>query len=735
MAPLARFVTGRRTKWVVLGIWIAAVILLGGLAGKVADIQDDSIDSQLPPSAQSTEVFKLQKERFKSGQTTTGLIVYERKGGLNGADKQRIATDAASAKKVLGNDLKAMAVPFSGGEGAGALVSKNGELAYTVVTVPNDFQNASDWGKDVRDAVDKNGEGNPNPGLNVYVSGNLGLFADFTEAFGDLDAKLVTATVILVITLLLIIYRSVVMPFIPILVVGIAYTIALAFLYLYGKSGQTVTGNVTGILPVLMFGVGTDYCLLLVSRYREELHRYEDKHDAMRYALERTGPAIVASGATVILSLLVLVLAEVGGVRTLGPASAIGVFMALLAGITLLPAILTIFGRVAFWPRRRLVAYDPEHEYAAPRGVWRRLGDRVLQRPAAALALTVVFFGVCSLGLLAYQENYSTTSYFKNDVESVDGFKALERQVPAGTLDPTTVMIRGENGPPSDAAVAQTKQKLEERPGVAEVTPGETSTDGQIKTLSVVFEKDPYTDTVLSSIPALRRSVEASPPPGAEVLVGGGTATQYDFDKANGQDQRKVFPVALLVIGVILALLLRAVVAPLVLIGSVILSFFGTLGLSMLFFRYVVGDEGIDSSLPTFAFIFLVSLGCDYTIFLMSRVREEAAVHGTREGVLRALTATGPVITSAGIILAGTFAVFLALPLTFLFNIGFMVAVGILLDTFVVRTIMVPAAVELLGDKIWWPSTAKGGGGALRERSSDAHHQVAPSGEPLPAAE
>ena len=734
MARLARFVTGRKTKWVVLGIWFVAVIGLsaGGLPSKVADIQDDSIDSQLPPSAQSTEVFKLQKERFKSGQTTTGLIVYERKGGLNGADRQLIAKDAQSAKTVLGKDLKALAVPFGGGEGSAALVSKNGELAYTVITVPNDFQKASDWGKDLRDGVEKNDRPE---GLNVYVSGNLGLFADFTEAFGDLDAKLLTATVILVITLLLIIYRSVVMPFIPILVVGISYTIALAFLYLYGKSGQTVTGNVTGILPVLMFGVGTDYCLLLVSRYREELHRYEDKHDAMRHALERTGPAIIASGATVILSLLVLVLAEVGGVRTLGPAAAIGVFMALLAGITLLPAILTIFGRVAFWPRKRLVAYDPEHEYAQPRGVWRRLGDRVLQRPAAALALTVLFFGACSLGLLAYKENYSTTSYFKNDVESVDGFKALERQVPAGTLDPTTVMIRGENGPPSDAAVAQTTQTLEQRPGVAAVTPGETSTDGQIKTLSVVFEKDPYTDTVLSSIPALRRSVEDSPPPGAEVLVGGGTATQYDFDKANGSDQKKVFPVALLVIGLILALLLRAIVAPLVLIGSVILSFFGTLGLSMLFFRYVVGDEGIDSSLPTFAFIFLVSLGCDYTIFLMSRVREEAAVHGTREGVLRALTATGPVITSAGIILAGTFAVFLALPLTFLFNIGFMVAVGILLDTFVVRTIMVPAAVELLGDKIWWPSTAKGGGGALRERSSDTHHQIAPSGEPLPAAE
>jgi putative drug exporter of the RND superfamily len=732
MARLARFVTGRRTKWVVVGIWFLLLLAIAPLGGKVADVTDDSIDSQLPPSAQSTEVFKLQKERFRSGQTTTGLIVYERKGGLNDADKQEINRDAAAARKVLGKDLKAAAVPFSGGGAADQLVSPNGELAYTVLTVPNDFQKASDWGKDVRDAVKGNGSGTD--GLNVYVTGNLGLFADFTEAFGDLDTKLLTATVILVITLLLIIYRSLVMPLIPIVVVGVSYAIALGFVYLYAKSGETVTGNVTGILPILMFGVGTDYCLLLVSRYREELHRFEDKHDAMQNALMRSGPAIIASGATVIMSMLVLLLAEVGGVKALGPSSAIGIFMVLAAGVTLLPAILTIFGRAAFWPRKRLVAYDPDHEYAQPRGVWRRVGDRVLTRPGLALGLTVLFFAACSLGLLAYKENYSTTSYFKTEVESVEGFKALEREVPAGNVDPTTVMIVGEGRPPAGSAVGSVQERLKTEPGVASVTPGETSIDGDIKTLNVVFDEDPYTDTSLSRVPALRESVEKNPPPGAEILVGGGTATQYDFDKANGSDQRKIFPVALLVIAVILGVLLRAAVAPLVLIASVILSFLGTLGLSILFFRFVVGDEGIDSSLPTFAFIFLVSLGCDYTIFLMSRVREEAAVHGTREGVLRALTATGPVITSAGIILAGTFSVLMALPLTFLFNIGFMVAVGILLDTFVVRTIMVPAAVELLGDKVWWPSTAKGGGGALRERhSEEAHQQLAP--EALPAAE
>ena len=723
MARLARFVTGRRTKWAVLGLWVLLAFAIAPLGGKIQDVTDDSIDSQLPPSAQSTEVFKLQKDRFDSGQTTTGLIVYERQGGLNEADKKQIAADAEAAKRVLGKDLKAEAVPFQpGGE---QLVSENGELAYTVLTVPNDFNEAADWGKDLREST-----ADGKNGLNVYVTGNLGLFADFQEVFGDLDATLLMATVLLVITLLLIIYRSVVMPFIPIFVVGMAYSVALGFVYLYADSGQTITGNVTGILPILMFGVGTDYCLLLVSRYREELHRYEDKHEAMENALLRSGPAIVASGMTVILSMLVLLFAEVGGVKTLGPSSAIGIFLVLLAGVTLLPAVLTIFGRVAFWPRKRLVAYDPDHEYAEPRGIWRRVGDRVLKRPAAALALTVAFFGLCSLGLLAYQENYSTTAVFKKQTESVDGFKALEREVPAGAVDPTSVLIMGDGAPPPQSEVAVVQRNLESQAGIASVAPGETSKDGQIKTLNVVFEEDPYTSTALERIPTLRDAVNPAPP-GTEVLIGGGTATQYDYDKANGQDLMTIVPIALLLIAIILGILLRAVVAPLVLIGSVMLSFFGTLGLSILFFRYVVGDEGIDSSLPTFAFIFLVTLGVDYTIFLMSRVREEAAIYGTREGVLRALTATGPVITSAGIILAGTFSVFLALPVVFLFNIGFMVAVGILLDTFVVRTIMVPAAVELLGDRVWWPSTAAGGGGALRERTSDSHPGLAP--EALPA--
>ncbi len=264
---------------------------------------------------------------------------------------------------------------------------------------------------------------------------------------------------------------------------------------------------------------------------------------------------------------------------------------------------------------------------------------------------------------------------------------------------------------------------LESVDGVASATPtGLTSADGDTASVEVVLEDDPLKSSSLEIVPTLRDSVHDLGP-GVTGLVGGTTAINYDYDKATKSDLRLIAPIALLLIAIILAILLRSLVAPLVLIASVILSFLCTLGISLLFIRFVVGDAGIDASIPTFAFIFLVALGIDYTIFLMARVREEARQYGTREGMLRALAATGPVITSAGIILAGTFSVLMTLPVTFTFDLGFMVALGILLDTFIVRTIMVPAAVEVIGDKIWWPSTAEGGG-ALREETGE---------EPLPA--
>jgi RND superfamily putative drug exporter len=718
MSALASFVTGRRTKWAVIALWVVAVIALSPLGAKLADATSDETQSFLPDDAESTEVQNLLKERFPGGETALGLIVYKRAGGLTQADQERIARDAQRVDEAIPKRRPPL-VPFT--EGAPSeLVSENGEAAYTVVTIPLDFDNVPDWGKEARDIV-----GDGGGGLEVYVTGDLGLWADFEEVFADFDAKILGATVLLVLVLLGAIYRAPLIAVIPIFVVALAYQVASGFIYLYADAGNSVTSNSTSILIVLMFGVGTDYCLLLTSRYREELRRHEDKHEAMAAALRRAGPALLASGCTVIAAMLCLLLADTGSTNSLGPTSAIGVAAVLLAGITLLPALLTATGRRGFWPRKAIVAYTPDHEVQERPGIWRRFGDRVLERPGLALGATVLLFGVFALGLLSYKEDYSIGGFFKKDTESVDGFNVLGESFPSGALGPTSILVQRQGGEATEADFAAVRERVEGIDGVASIGEVQRSKDGAIGKIDITFEDDPYSEAALARVDTLRDRLEDLPG-GAVALVGAGSAVQEDFNVAAERDLRVIVPIALLVIAIILGILLQAIVAPVVLIATVLASFFGTLGLSIFFFIEIQGSRGVDASLPMFAFIFLVALGIDYTIFLMSRVREEARTHGTREGTLRALSATGPVITSAGVILAGTFSVLMTLPVTFAFNIGFMVAVGILLDTFIVRTIMVPAAVELLGDKVWWPSTAKGGGHALREHT-DVEEEPAPA--------
>jgi RND superfamily putative drug exporter len=705
MATLARIVTGRRSKWLVVLVWVLALTAMAPLGQKLSDVTDNRTESFLPPNAESTAALRVQEQRFKGGETVSGLVVYRRPGGLEPGDSDRIAADAARAAKAL---------PLVGRPGPPVFAPRR-DVAYFAVALPDDNDKIAEWGKDLRTAV----HSGTAAGLSVYVTGGLGFNADFEQVFGDIDVKVLGVTVVLVLVLLGLIYRSPLIALIPLVVVGVAYTIAQGLVYLYADSGGTVSDNGATILVVLMFGVGTDYCLLLVSRYREELHRYEDKHQAMERALRRAGPAILASGMTVALTMLVLLLAEVGSTHSLGPVSAIGVAIAFMAGLTLLPALLTIAGRAGFWPRRRLVAYRPEGGEEDRPGVWRRVGMRVLRRPAVALAVTVALFSVGALGLIAYKEDYSVDGFFKKPTESADGFDVLRAALPAGALVPTTVLVVHDGGAVTDAEVAAVRRTAAAFPGVATVSDGaDRSGDGSAARMAVIFRADPFESSALDLVKRLREQLHDRAPAGTRVLVGDGSAVQADFNDAAARDLRVIVPLALLVIFVILAVLLEAVLAPLLLMASVVISFVGTLGLSILFFRFVVGDAGVDNSLPTYAFIFLVALGIDYTIFLMSRVREEARRHGTREGTLRALAATGPVITSAGIILAGTFSVLMTLPVTFVFDLGFMVAVGILLDTFVVRTIMVPALIELVGDRVWWPSSASGGRHVMHDTES-----------------
>ena len=756
MSALASFVAGRRTKWVTVAIWIVLVAALAPLGAKLADETQDDTTSFLPESAESTEVVEILDEEFGSGETTQGLIVYYRDGGLTEADKEKIETDASALNELsqpyqealdeAGGESVATAdfdlplvrppvTPFAteeapapaqqaeadgadpaGDQAAGeapTAVAPDESLAFTTLIVPTNFEESASWGETVRDEI-----GGGEDGLEVILTGDLGFSADAEEVFSDFDAKLLIASAILVLVLLGLIYRAVLVALTPLVVVFFAYSVATAFVYLYADSGATVSSNGTSILIVLLFGITTDYCLLLVSRYREELHRIEDKHEAMQRAVSRTGPTILASGMTVSLAMLTLTLADAQITATLGPVAAISVFCGMLAGLTLLPALLAIFGRTGFWPRKGTVAYDPGTEAVTRQGLWRRLGDKVLERPGLALAGTSLIFVVGALGILSYSVDYSTTNFFKKDVDSVEGFELMEEAFPAGTLAPTTVVVQRDDGDVTPADLEAAASAVEGVDKVASATPTpNVSTDGTIGTVDVVLEGETFTPEAFDAVPAMRSAVEDLGP-GLTALVGGGSAVQYDFDAAIESDLKLIVPIALLVIAIILAILLRSLVAPLVLIASVILSFLCTLGLSVLFIEGVIGDAGRDASIPTFAFIFLVALGIDYTIFLMARVREEARTHGTREGTLRALSATGPVITSAGIILAGTFSVLMTLPVTFTFDLGFMVALGILLDTFIVRTIMVPAAIELIGDKIWWPSTAQSSG-ALHEETDE----------------
>ena len=397
MSALASFVAGRRGKWITLAIWIVAMFALFPLGGKLVDETQDDTQSFLPESAESTEVVQILDDEFESGETTQGLIVYQRDGGLTEADQQKIADDAEAVEALPDEDLPLVrppitpfVTPVGGGDGAPAAtpsteegeapsaVSPDGDLAFTTLIVPTDFEKAADWGENVRDTV-----GDESDGMRVIVTGDLGFSADAEEVFSDFDAKLLIASAVLVLFLLGAIYRAVLVALTPLLVVFFAYSVATAFVYLYAKSGATVSSNGTSILIVLMFGITTDYCLLLVSRYREELHRIEDKHDAMARAVTRTGPTILASGLTVSLAMLTLTLADAQLTATLGPVAAIGVASGMLAGLTLLPALLAIFGRKGFWPRSGTVDYDPNYQGITPPGdlaALRRQGARAARR-------------------------------------------------------------------------------------------------------------------------------------------------------------------------------------------------------------------------------------------------------------------------------------------------------------------------------------------------------------------
>ena len=673
---LIAFVCGRRSKYVVVAFWILVVAALGGLAGKLQGAEKNDASAYLPSSAESTQELNEQN-LFQSKNLNPALVVYVRDSGVTAADLRKANADAryfASLGPVNGR----VAPP---------VVSTDHKAIQTVVGADLGFN--SDIGGFVSNV--KNAASKDSAGLKVYVGGPAASAADQIKIFKGIDSTLLYATLAVVIVLLLLTYRSPVLWLLPILSAGVALTVAQAVIYLLTQHANlTVNGQSEGILVVLVIGASTDYALLLIARYREELRRHADRHQAMAVALHRAGPAIIASGLTVVAGMLCLLAAESNDISGLGPVAAVGIAVGLIAMITLLPAILVIFGRWIFWPVR------PGFGSAEPssRGFWSRVGQTIGRRPRTVWMVTAILLAAGAAGMIGFKFGTLTTAQsFRGTPPSIAAQNVLSRYFPAGSGEPIDVISTA-------SSAGQVRTALAGTDGIASVTKPVTR-DGRAF-LQATMTPAPDSPAAYTLVDKVRAEVHAIG--GAEAKVGGGTAINKDVETAAARDRDLLIPLILGVVLLILGLLLRAIVAPLVLIATVVLSFASALGISAMFFKHVFGFAGADTGMPLFVFVFLVALGIDYNIFLMTRVREESIRSGTRRGALTGLAATGGVITSAGLVLAGTFAMLGTLPLVEFTEIGFAVALGVLLDTIIVRSVLVTALTLDIGRHIWWPS-------------------------------
>jgi putative drug exporter of the RND superfamily len=682
---IAGKLTGRVTKWLVLGFWIVALLVSAPFAQKLTDVQDNQAQSWLPGSAESTKALdKL--NAFQDQNDIPTSIVYKRASGLTDADLQAITQQTSQIQEIKG-------ARSTGPDGKElppeALITKSDDGQVAVATVTFNF-GKNGW-NDLPDTADEIHKIAKIDGVTIHLAGPGGQAADSAEAFKGLDGTLILWTGLVVILILLFTYRSPILWILPILSAGIALMTAQGVIYLLAKhAGLTVNGQSQAILTILVIGAGTDYALLLIARYREELRRHEDRHEAMAFALHRAAPAIIASAATVVVGMLCLMLAEMNSTAGLGPVCAIGIGVGLLAMITLLPALLVIGGRWLFWPKR------PHFGSAEPTttGLWARVGQAIRPRPRAVWVVTAVLLGAAALGITTLNAHGLTTedSYTKK-FDSVKGQEILAAHNMADNSTPVMVVANADKGDDVRAAMIGID-------GIAE--PGPVVTKDGVAFIAAPMTLDSTTQPAFAAVDKVRDAVHAVP--GANALVSGNAAIYDDIEKASTRDNKVIIPVVLLMVMLILMVLLRAVLSPFLLILTVILSFGAALGLGSLTFKYIFDFAGADASFPLFVFVFLVALGIDYNIFLMTRVREETLKHGTRQGALVALASTGGVITSAGLVLASTFAVLASLPLVFLVEMAFTVALGVLLDTMVVRSVLVTALNLDLGGKIWWPS-------------------------------
>ena len=531
-------------------------------------------------------------------------------------------------------------------------------------------------------------------GLTAQVTGPAAIQRDIASAFDGADVTLLAVTATVVAVLLIITYRSPVLWIVPLLVIGTGDQVAAQLLPWVAKLvGERTDASVSGIVTVLVFGAGTDYALLLIARYREELRAYPDRREAMAVALRGAGPAILASATTVVLALLTLTTAVLTSNRTLGIAAAIGIVIALVFGLVVLPAVLVCFGRWIFWPVAPKVGDPDPHD----RGIWANIAGVVGRRPSRVFAVSVVVLGALAAGLVSVQVGLSQTEQFRTKVESVTAEDALSRHFPAGLSEPATVIVD------SDAA-ATAVRVIGETDGVAGVIGApERSDDGSLTKLTVGLADGSGTKAADATVAELRGRLAAVP--GADALVGGTPAADLDTRAANVRDATVVVPLVLAVVLLVLIVLLRSLLAPVLLVLTVVATYLAALGAATQIFRHLLDIDALAASVPLLSFLFLVALGVDYNIFLATRAREETIATGsTRDGMLRSLRVTGGVITSAGILLAAVFAVLGVLPVIALTQIGVIVGLGVVIDTLLVRTLLVPSLAVLLGERFWWPA-------------------------------
>ena len=670
---LTRFITGRRTAWVVALVPLLLGLVMLGFLGEGERERTDS--DTLPAGLDSTLATELQEQLPDEG-ASTAVVVFSADGGGE-LDEQQL-----EALRGIAGDVKA--VP-AGPDGP-LQVSDDGSAAIAIVPIKATTSDANS--EAVTDLRDQLAEEVPD-GVTEEVTGPAAVRADLAEVFAGADVRLLLATVAIVAVLLVITYRSPVLWLVPIIVVGVADRVAaIVATQVLARLDVAWDESTIGILSVLVFGAGTNYALLLISRYRDELRRRESRHEAMGVALGRTAPAVLASATTVVLGVLTLLLSLTPTTRGLGLATAIGIVVAVCAALVVLPAALVVFGRWIFWPRVPRVGEASLAD--SETSVWARIGRQVSRRPAAFVVGTVVLLAVLATGVLGLRSGLDTEDQFLDEPEAITALQRVSESFPAGLVDPARVVT-------ADDAPQQVLRTITETDGVSSARISEEGNG--VTQIETVLAGDPGSAEVRDGIERLRDRLADFD----DTHVTGTEAQALDENDGAVRDRTVILPLILVLVLGALLVLLRAPVAAFLLVLTVLATFAAALGASWWLFTGVLGFDALDNSTPLLSFLFLVALGVDYNIFLVTRAREEARTYGTKRGMLRALTATGGVITSAGILLAAVFAVLGVLPLVVLAQIGTVICIGVLLDTLLVRTVLVPALALLLGDRFWWP--------------------------------